>query len=1448
MKKRLLSAALALAMVLTLLPATIVPAFAVTYQAPGTADPSGVVKSTDKDGNDIHFYEKTTNNAGEVTAISTVTVSRCTTPGDGTGREYGEWYWLNNKNPQEPQYNKVSSGFVVGNNGSGLWYPNETDFTTTTKITYNGVANTDAKKLRSTTFTMLGTTSLDMSAGTWADTTLNVDIEGSGKLTLAENATNVTVTSKFVSGTKTGQVVVPARTHKAYSTTSPTNAALTLNATNVIIDGNISLTGRSNQITLTNCEAAGISMDGETVTARTSAGVETTSYLRQTLTATNSKITGAIDIKGDGSTVSLTSVNGGTSATPGDTVSIEGHGGSLTIAGASNVGAVTAKSRAASSTQTTIGNIPSITVSGGTVASVSTAADLGPGSANITLNRTTGNTNVGAVSVKKGSVSVAAGVTTTTIAVPEGSLTITGNTATNAAIGTGATTGVVTLGANGPTTLSVSGYGNDMGGITVANGNGSNLDIRSWPTGRNNDFGTLALNDYAKKQIAGGTFATSLPFSSDKEYKWINTTNLTYQAVVNSKTALYNKDELGQAIDDVNKGGTTAAATAGNIRVIGQAGTYKLTMKYGQGDLAIIQFSALTPMILPSRINSKNIVSWMQVESGSVVNTFVSGQSYNIPARDIIVNATNVSEDVAQITGVTVATSTSVVTGTNIRATLNGTTINLSGAVGEGVGTRSGITLTLTTDVIDTNGDPVKLEDVEVDFDPATKATQFNSFWVPTNGARVENGQLVLANGTRYTVNGSGLAVSASNLKLATNSTEIAVTVGGRMASWKQEAKDDLIALLNGGSAKFEWSTNKAMLEAVNAAQASITNTTTVTGWINTARTNVWSRGVADSTSTTGYKPNMTPHSGTYANAASDNADKMAITTKFADAYIVPYLMVNVTDYDESGTLTATLTPYFRVDVSAAGGYDPTAAYTVQAGRALSDLTGDMSTPVKVTFNLGGAFATQKMHQDGKYVYTGDGGAWEINHAGTTGLGTIQINGVDGLIELTNAQTGAKIASGKYDSLQAAVDDTIPETTVGNTTTYSKIKIDSAFNGSCSFTMTGAARTIEIQALGNKEVSCSSTYVDKTDLGGDTYTFQLRRDTTVVTGNVDIAVNTAANGSAAASVSKTAAGQVVTVTAYPATGYVVGNVTAVTNANANVPVSSAGNNQYTFTVPANATKVTVTPTFVVGDNKATFAVNSNTSQGTAVVTTGTTDGKAQQGSTVTVTTVPSNSGYRTIGLTARGNNGSTAAVTRTGTNTFNVTVPSGATTVTVTPSFDINTGTPFTDVLSSHWASSYVTWAYQNNYIKGTGTYTYSPANYMTRGEVVEMLYKAAGSPSVAGLSNPFTDVTPTSHWAYNAFIWAYHQGLISGGTINPFGYATRAEIVEILYKRAGSPTVYGTSGFADVASNATYSKAVTWARQKGLTNGYSGNTYFRPGYAVSRAEMAAFLQRAFGK
>lgn len=1444
MKKRLLSAALALAMALTLLPVSV---FAATTTGVERL-PSAVPTYTNSAGQTVYRYNTTTG--------VTVTVSQYLGQGPADGRTYGEWYWLDNQtDPQNPVYYKVTSGIVMGTAQnetvtSGQWWADLNAFTNPSSLT-----SPSGKTLRSTNFTILGNTSIDMSADTWASNSLQVFFAGAGSFTVPSSITSLTVnTTNVANGTRGTVRGLEKINRSAYATTAPGTSNVTLNATNVVFSS-IGLIGRSNSVTLTNCSVGAIYMSGYTVTNNSTPAA--TAYNLQRLTVNGSTVTGAIEVIGDGSQVTLTS----TSVSGADkTLKVTGHGGAVNIAGSTNVGAITVKSRAANSTDTANGNIPTVNVTGGTVAGIAVDAAEQYASAtgsSFTVSRgTTGPVNItGAITTNKGSLTVA-NSSITTATVKEGTVTLTGPVTSS---------GVLTLGALGKVNLGISGTGMNLNGITVDAGKGENLNITSWPTDRSNYYGTLTLNDYAKGQINGGTFACpgTMPFGDAQSKAWINTTNLTYRAFLSGKVALYKADELARAIQDI---GQTDVQTPGNLMPIGQTATNTLTFKWGNGSVAKMGFSVLTPVILPTELGSQKIATWMWMDvtnpaSPTLIKSLVPGQSYNFPAQDITLVADGTTEDIAIINKITGGIGTDA--SNNIRATVNGTTITLTGAVPGGLSGVTGIYLDLTTDAVDSAGNIIKLTGVPVDFNNSTKATEFGTIWAGQNGARTEGGKLVLSNGTAYTVNGSGLAVSAPNLRLVdqgTNGYPIEVNVGGKLAGWDKDSKDKLIKLLNdnpGNASNTGMKVAadcKAWAQAINAAQATITSTQTVESWRDNARNTVWTQGYKSPNSThntavNGYAVSggysFVKHSGSYAqNAAA--ADKTAIGNAFAYVYIVPYLQVNVTDYDAgNGTLEATLVPSYRVEVSA-DTYNKDFAYVAQQSRALSNLTGEMGAGITVKFNLGAKFASQKMHQDGKYVYAGTSGAWTITHAGGTGLGSVVINGDDGLITLTQPTGVTKNNGAKYDSIQAAVDDTVPQKTTGGTTTYSTVTIDSKYNKPCPFDMTGVARTIKVVANGNQTVSCTSNYVDAPQVSGMTYTFQLKRDT-VATGNVDIAANTAQYGAITVSASKAKTGDVITITATPNQGYKVNTITAATNTGAAVAVSATGTlNQYTLTVPANTTKVTVTPTFVVGDNKATFSVNSNT-RGTASVYTGTSDGKVEQGKSATVTVIPT-SGNRTMGLTAYGNNGATAPVSRTGTNSFNVTVPSGATTVTVTPSFDVDNGTPFSDVLSNHWASNEISWAYRHGYTSGKDTaYTYKPADYITRGEVVAMLWKAANSP-VVNYANPFKDV-PTNYWAYNAVMWAASKGLIdtSTGYFNGTGYINRADTVVILYKHANSPTVYGTSGFADVASNAYYSRAVTWARQQGLTNGYSGNTYFRPSYAISRAEVATFLYRAFG-
>ena len=72
----------------------------------------------------------------------------------------------------------------------------------------------------------------------------------------------------------------------------------------------------------------------------------------------------------------------------------------------------------------------------------------------------------------------------------------------------------------------------------------------------------------------------------------------------------------------------------------------------------------------------------------------------------------------------------------------------------------------------------------------------------------------------------------------------------------------------------------------------------------------------------------------------------------------------------------------------------------------------------------------------------------------------------------------------------------------------------------------------------------------------------------------------------------------------------------------------------------------------------------------------------------------------------------------------------------------------------------------------------------------------------------------------------------------------TRAMAVEFIWKQSGSPAPDKNVNFTDVASSASYADAVSWALDKGVTSGTSGNM-FSPDASCTRAQIVTFLYRA---
>ncbi len=175
---------------------------------------------------------------------------------------------------------------------------------------------------------------------------------------------------------------------------------------------------------------------------------------------------------------------------------------------------------------------------------------------------------------------------------------------------------------------------------------------------------------------------------------------------------------------------------------------------------------------------------------------------------------------------------------------------------------------------------------------------------------------------------------------------------------------------------------------------------------------------------------------------------------------------------------------------------------------------------------------------------------------------------------------------------------------------------------------------------------------------------------------------------------------------------------------------------------------------------------------------------------------------------------------------------------------------PFWDVPTDKYYHDPVLWAYSNGITAGATATTFNPDGNCTRAQVVTFLWRAAGCPEPTTTNNPFTDVE-SDHYFYKAVLWAVETGVTAGTTattFNPKGNCNRAQVVTFMYRAVGSPTVAGTDNpFADVPADKYYHDAVLWAVENGITSGISA-TKFAPNNTCTRAQIVTFLYRGYAE
>ena len=173
---------------------------------------------------------------------------------------------------------------------------------------------------------------------------------------------------------------------------------------------------------------------------------------------------------------------------------------------------------------------------------------------------------------------------------------------------------------------------------------------------------------------------------------------------------------------------------------------------------------------------------------------------------------------------------------------------------------------------------------------------------------------------------------------------------------------------------------------------------------------------------------------------------------------------------------------------------------------------------------------------------------------------------------------------------------------------------------------------------------------------------------------------------------------------------------------------------------------------------------------------------------------------------------------------------------------------------STKWASNSVDFMSGNGLVNGISTKdptVFGPNQSMTRAMLVTILYRAAGQPSVTGITNKFTDNKENQYY-HNAVLWASNNGIVNGATaktFDPDGKITREQIAAILYRYAGSPTAdtSALNSFTDRTQVSSYATtAMQWAVGNGIITGVSSNgrTTLSAKNNATRAQVAVMLHR----
>lgn len=285
----------------------------------------------------------------------------------------------------------------------------------------------------------------------------------------------------------------------------------------------------------------------------------------------------------------------------------------------------------------------------------------------------------------------------------------------------------------------------------------------------------------------------------------------------------------------------------------------------------------------------------------------------------------------------------------------------------------------------------------------------------------------------------------------------------------------------------------------------------------------------------------------------------------------------------------------------------------------------------------------------------------------------------------------------------------------------------------------------------------------------------------------------------------------------------------------------------TFTMPAADTTITAAWSYIGGGGSTTdyYRLTFETNGGSEISSI-----RRAEYTTIDLTDyTPTREGYEFTGWYADENLTEKITSIRL---TRNTTVYAGWEEIKENPSTGFEN--PFTDVSESDWFFNDVKFVYQNGLMNGTSATTFSPEGTTSRGMIVTILWRMAGSPDMEDKiwGYPFADVDATAYYG-TAVYWARLNGIAGGyddATFGPNDPITREQMAVMMYRYAqymGYDTTQGGMAireYADYGQVSSYAlEAMDWANATGIVTGTSESTLSPQGQAT-RAQAAAMFTR----